>query len=137
LGFIAAADDVVIVITPEPTSITDGYGIIKVLSRFNLQHKVYLIVNMAANLREANDSACKIETVAKQYLDIQIDRLGVIYIDNNVKNAIKNMIPFVIKYPQSQATLDVMHIADNILKNKLGFAASNNNFARKLISLLR
>jgi flagellar biosynthesis protein FlhG len=136
LGFIAAADDVVIVITPEPTSITDGYGIIKILSQFKLHHKVYLVVNMAANIREANDSACKIEAVAKKYLDIKINRLGVINTDNTVKKAIKEMNPFIIGYPKSQASRDVMQIADNILKNKIGFPTANK-FSHKLISLLR
>lgn len=137
LGFIAAADDVVIVISPEPTSITDGYGIIKILSKFKLHKKVYLVVNMAANLQEAQDSARKIETVAGQYLEISIDRLGVIYSDNTVRKSIKEMTPFVAKYPRSQVARDVTAIADNILANKIGFGMGTNNFARKLIGLLR
>jgi flagellar biosynthesis protein FlhG len=137
LGFIAAADDVVIVITPEPTSITDGYGIIKILSKFQLHQKVFLIVNMVANMQEAHISAGKIEAVAKKYLNIKIDRLGVIYTDNNVKKSIKQMTPFIVEYPKSQASKDVMQIADNILKNKIGFPTTNNNFAHKLINLLR
>jgi flagellar biosynthesis protein FlhG len=137
LGFIAAADDVVIVITPEPTSITDGYGIIKVLSKFKLHKKVYLVVNMASNMQEAQESARKIETVANKYLEIKINRLGVIYYDNSVKKSIKEMTPFIVKFPRSQVTRDVVQIADNILENKIGFHNGSNNFAQKLIGLLR
>ena len=137
LGFIAAADDVLIVITPEPTSITDGYGIIKVLSKFKLHKKVYLVVNMAGNLQEAQESARKIETVANKYLEISIRRLGVIYSDNSVKKSIKEMTPFIKRYPRSQAARDVMKIAENIIEHKVGFHMGANNFAQKLIGLLK
>lgn len=137
LGFIAAADDVLIVITPEPTSITDGYAIIKILSKFKLHQKAYLVVNMVSNMQEAHDSAQKIETVANKYLDIDIIRLGVINYDNTVKRAIKEMTPFIIKYPRSQVSKDVMLIANNVSENNNGFKKSPNNFAHKLISLLK
>jgi flagellar biosynthesis protein FlhG len=137
LGFIAAADDVLIVITPEPTSITDGYAIIKILSKFNLHQKVYLVVNMATNVQEAQFSAQKIETVVNKYLDIEIIRLGFINYDNTVKKAIKEMTPFIIKYPRSQASRDVMQIANNLSENKNGFNKGNNNFTQKLMNLLR
>lgn len=137
LGFIAAADDVLIVITPEPTSITDGYAIIKILSKFKLSRKVYLVINMATSMQEALDSAHKIETVAGRYLDIEIIRLGVINFDNTVKKAIKEMTPFIIKYPRSQVSRDIIQIADNIAENKFGFSENHSNFARKLINLLR
>lgn len=137
LGFIASADDVVIVVTPEPTSITDGYGIIKIMSQFKLQKQAQLVVNMANNLQEANETAHKIEMVAAKYLQINIIRLGVIYSDNSVKKSIKEMTPFIIKYPRSQVARDVTQIADNILEHKIGFNTSGHNFTRKLMSLLK
>lgn len=137
LSFVAAADDVLIVITPEPTSLTDGYGIIKVLSKFQIHQKIYLVVNMAGNIQEAQESAGKIERVADKYLNIKINRLGVVYYDNTVKKSIKEMTPYIIKYPRSQVARDVIHIAENIIDNKIGFNKGNNSFANKLISLLR
>jgi len=137
LGFIASADDVIIVVTPEPTSITDGYGIIKILSRFKLHKQVHLVINMANNLQEAQESARKIEIVADKYLQINIKRLGVMYSDNNVKKSIKEMTPFMVKYPRSQVSLDVMQIAHNILQEKIGFNKGSTNFAQKLLSLFK
>jgi flagellar biosynthesis protein FlhG len=137
LGFIASADDVVIVVTPEPTSITDGYGIIKILSRFKLHKQVHLVINMANNLQEAQESARKIETVADKYLQINIKRLGVMYADNNVKKSIKEMTPFIIKYPRSQVSQDVIQIARNILDQKIGFHKGGTSFTQKLMSLFK
>ncbi len=137
LGFIVSADDVIIVVTPEPTSITDGYGIIKILSRFNLHKQVHLVINMANNLQEAQESAHKIEIVADRYLHINIKRLGVMYFDNNVKRSVKEMTPFMVRYPRSQIARDVMQIANNILEQKIGFNKGSTNFAQKLIGLFK
>ena len=137
LGFIASADDVIIVVTPEPTSITDAYGIIKILSRFKLHKQVYLVINMANSLQEAQESARKIEIVADRYLQIKIIRLGVMYSDNSVKKSIKEMTPFIIKYPRSQVSQDVIQIANNIVEQKIGFHNGNTNFAQKLMSLFK
>lgn len=137
LGFVASADDVIIVITPEPTSITDGYGIIKVLSRFKLHDQVYLVVNMAGNVQEAEEAARKIEVVAHTYLDITIKRLGAIYMDANVKRSIKEMTPYMIKYPRSQTAVSVAKIAENIIENKIGFSSSSLNFAQRVMNFWR
>ncbi len=137
LGFVASADDVIIVITPEPTSITDGYGIIKVLSRFELHDQVYLVVNMAGNVQEAEEAAGKIEVVAHTYLDIAIKRLGAIYMDANVKRSIKEMTPYMIKYPRSQTAVSVAKIAENIIENKIGFSRSNLSFTQRIMKFWR
>ena len=136
LGFIAAAGDALIVVTPEPTSITDGYAIIKILSQFKLHEKVLLVVNMAANLDEAQESLEKIETVASKYLNIEIVRLGAIFFDDTVKKSIIEMTPFMINYPRSQVSRDVMQIAENLSENKFTLNISNN-FVRKMMNLLR
>jgi len=137
MGFVASADDVIVVITPEPTSIADGYGIIKVLSRFRLHKKVYLVVNMANQIQEAEATARKIEVVAANYLDIDIKRLGVIYTDTHVKKSIQEMTPYIVKYPRSQAAFSVTQIAKNIIDNKIGFNVGSQTFAQKVINLWR
>ncbi len=134
LGFITAADDVMIVITPEPTSITDGYAMIKILSEFKLHEKVYLVVNIAG-IKEARDTAQKIEIVANRYLDIEIVRLGFINYDSTAKRAIQEMVPFISQYPRSQVSRDVIQIANNLCQNKNGFNKSTGAFAQKLICL--
>lgn len=136
LGFIAAAGDAVVVVTPEPTSITDGYAIIKILSQFKLHQKVYLVVNMAANPYEAEECFNKIETVAGKYLDIEIIRLGAIYYDDTVKKSIIEMTPFMIHYPHSRVSRDVMQIAENLSENKYALNI-NHSFVKKMMNLLR
>ncbi len=137
LGFIAAADDVVIVVTPEPTSITDGYAMIKILSKYRMHKQVYLIINSVSNMQEAQESAGKIEVAANKYLNIKINRLGVICFDNRVRQSVKEMTPFMINYPRSQAARDVTNIANNILENKIGFHGGTSTFTQRLMNLLK
>jgi len=137
VGFISAADDVVIVVTPEPTSITDGYGIIKVLSRFKLQQRIYLVVNRARDFKEAEQTTRKIETVTSQFLEMNIIPLGFIYYDRNVEKSIKEMEPFIIQYPRTQAAKDIIQLADNLLKNRVKLPVKKNSFSSKLARLLK
>lgn len=136
LGFIAAAGDAVVVITPEPTSITDGYTMIKIMSQFKLHQKVYLVVNMAASPDEVEESFNKIETVAGKYLEIEIVRLGAMFHDDIVKKSIIAMTPFMISYPDSQAGRDVRQIAENLSANKY-VLNSSDRFVKKMLKLLR
>lgn len=136
LGFLAAADDVLMIITPEPTSLTDGYAIIKILSKFKLKKRVLLVVNMADDLHEAGTSAQKIETVAAMHLDIEIIRLGFVNYDETVIKSVKEMTPFILKYPRCQASRDIARIAGNLMENKSGFD-NGPGFAHKLISFLK
>jgi flagellar biosynthesis protein FlhG len=136
LGFIAAADELVVVITPEPTSITDSYGLIKIVSRFKLHDRVHLVVNMAADQREARDSVRKLERVVSQYLEIGLNRLGCIGYDSAVKRSVQEMIPFVTGYPSSQASRDVLQIAANMMEQRR-WAAGKQDFTRTLLRLIK
>lgn len=138
LGFIAAAGDAVVVVTPEPTSITDGYAIIKIISQFKLHPQVYLVVNMAADQLEAEECFNKIETVVGKYLDIEIIRLGVMFYDDTVKKSVVEMKPFTINYPHSRISRDVMQIAENLAENKYALTTNaSKGFVHKMINLLR
>jgi len=137
LGFITAASEVIVVVTPEPTSITDAYGMIKVLAKFNLQEKIYLVVNKARNMREARETAVKIETAADKFLQIKIERLGFIRSDDLVECSIKEMVPYLLKYPRSHATKDLLKIADNIMQNSACMTVEKASFIAKLTRLLK
>lgn len=137
IGFATAADDVIMVITPEPTSITDGYGMIKVLSKFKLQKKVYLVINRADNFKEAEATARKIKTVIQRFLGIQVVLLGYVYYDQNVEKAVKKMEPFMSLCPHTQATKDVSLIADNLLRDEPEPILNKNSFCMKLRRLFK
>lgn len=137
LGYIAAADDVLIVITPEPTSITDAYGLIKILSRFDLHKEVSLIVNKVSSTREGNNTVNRIENVAKEFLKIEIKNIGFINNDDSVIKSIKEQKPFVLSYPRSKATRGMNLIAENFAEGNTKAPQGTEKFVKKLFNLFR
>jgi flagellar biosynthesis protein FlhG len=111
LKFILAAQETIVVTTPEPTSITDAYAVIKMVRAIDADVRFRLVVNRVAGWSEGKRTADKISLVAKQFLDLDIPFLGCIEDDPNVPKAVKKQIPFSIAYPHSPATRSVKRIA--------------------------
>ncbi len=104
LAFVAAAQEVVVVVTPEPTSVTDAYGLIKVLAKFNTHSEVKIIINRVQKKQEAEETFRKLQVTAEHFLpNISIKRLGVIPEDAAVVKAVKKQRPFITFYPDSAA----------------------------------
>ncbi|NMA51610.1 MAG: MinD/ParA family protein [Peptococcaceae bacterium] len=114
LGFVAAADEVIIVVTPEPTSLTDAYAIIKVLATFKVHSGVHIVVNRSANKREARRVLDRLQVTAARFLDIRINNLGWLQEDGLVVQAIKKQEPFLISHPNSAASRSVTEIAEQL-----------------------
>ena len=104
LAFVAAAQEVVVVVTPEPTSVTDAYGLIKVLAKFNTHSEVKIIINRVQKKQEAEETFRKLQVTAQHFLpNISIKRLGAIPEDAAVVKAVKKQQPFITLYPDSAA----------------------------------
>ena len=135
LGFVAAADEVIVIVTPEPTSLTDAYSLIKVMSKFDVQSEVNLIVNMAINKREAQQTADKIIMVANRFLNIKVSHLGSICMDPIVSQAVKGQNPFVLSKPNSSAARSLANIAENLINGYQQPVKGIGGFIGKLIRL--
>jgi flagellar biosynthesis protein FlhG len=111
LKFITAADECLVVTTPEPTSLTDAYALIKVVSGLQKDTVFKIIVNRADNDNEARQVADKIALVARRFLEIDIPLLGHISDDTHVMQAVKRQVPFSIAYPGCAASRDILNLA--------------------------
>lgn len=118
LGFVAAAKEVIVVITPEPTSLTDAYALIKVLDRFNVHREVGVVVNRAADQREAGRMYGRLLNVVERFLNIKLNNLGWIPEDRAVAQAVKNQQPFVLASPSSAASRSVAGVAGALLNRE-------------------
>lgn len=100
--FNTAAQEILVVTTPEPTSITDAYALMKLLStQFHEKH-FNLVVNMVSNENEALDVYRKLTMVSNRYLDISIDYLGSIPNDRQMNDAIRKQRVIVELHPTSK-----------------------------------
>ncbi|OIP40958.1 hypothetical protein AUJ95_03960 [Candidatus Desantisbacteria bacterium CG2_30_40_21] len=114
LAFIDAADEVILVTTPEPTSITDAYGMIKAMSAKNENVKVGLVVNRIKNIIEGKKVSDKIVNIAEQFLGLKIERLGYIMEDALVRKSVYEQSPFLVTYPDSKAASCISHIRNKL-----------------------
>jgi flagellar biosynthesis protein FlhG len=114
IGFAAAADEAVVVTTPEPTSVTDAYAIIKVIARENIGSRIRLLVNMARDEHQATEAVQKVVLVARQFINTSVETVGWVPSDPSVSWAAHQQEPFVLAYPRSLATQSLRIIAERI-----------------------
>lgn len=89
LYFNINADEILVVATPEPTSITDAYALMKILSVKHDTGRFKLIVNAAKNEREADDVFKQLNLVAGRFLDISLEYYGSIMLDDNIPKGVR------------------------------------------------
>lgn len=135
LSFISAASEVIVVVTPEPTSLADAYGLIKIICRFNLNQSIHIVVNMAASIFEAAQTAEKIKNVTSQFLEKNVDTLGYVLDNDCIGQAVREQVPFVQKYPKSGAALQVRAIASAIASGYLPAEPVREGFMSKLFRI--
>ncbi|MGP0583758.1 MinD/ParA family protein [Paenibacillus timonensis] len=111
LKFITAADECLVVTTPEPTSITDAYALIKVVHGMEADVPFRLVINRVSGEHEAKQVADKISLVAGRFLDMDIPTLGYLSDDTHVMQAVKKQVPFSIAFPGCSAARDIQRLA--------------------------
>ncbi|MFM9277299.1 MinD/ParA family protein [Paenibacillus jiagnxiensis] len=111
LKFITSADECLVITTPEPTSITDAYALIKVVNGVQKETAFKIIVNRADNDNEALQVADKISLVAHRFLGLNIPLLGYIRDDQHVTQSVKKQVPFSLAYPGCPASKDILRLA--------------------------
>ncbi len=136
LSFIMAADEVIVVTTPEPTAITDAYGIIKAIAAQNTDKHIKLIVNKAQSVAEGKRVAQRVINIAGQFLNIKVEDLGFVYEDICVPKSVRNQKPFYVSYPKSKASGCVKVIADRINNKKVEYEKGSGigSFIKNLLS---
>lgn len=113
--FNVAAQDIVVVVTPEPTSITDAYALMKVLyTKYDEKH-FKVIMNAVANAAEAKEAFRRLNLVTERFLNISIDYLGCIPHDPSFSQAVRQQKALMEVYPSSAAAQAFRALAQHVL----------------------
>jgi len=115
--FSVAAQEIIVVVTPEPTSITDVYALIKLLSTRYSEHHFKVLVNMAKDSEDALEVFRKLANVAGRYLDISLDYLGCVIKDEKVVEAVKRQRAVSELFPESEAANCFATLARRVIEN--------------------
>ncbi|MBW9170672.1 MinD/ParA family protein [Clostridium estertheticum] len=114
LGFIACCEDLVIVTTPEPTSLTDAYSLLKAVKHFDIKNSAKVIINRSLDNNEADLTFNKFNNAVIKFLDMKLEYLGKIGEDKKLSYAVRQQEPVVVSYPNSGAAQDINKIASKL-----------------------
>ncbi len=113
--FNAISEDIFIVVTPDPASLTDSYAVIKVLHKNTGRKNFNIIVNMARDEKEAMDVFKKITRVTDRFLDVYLDFYGYIPMDKNINVATRKQKLWVEQFPDTLATKALQKICNRLV----------------------
>lgn len=116
LTFGAMAHMRTLVITPEPTSLTDSYALVKVMATRHGVKDHFVIVNQAASDKEDEQAFKRICAACEHFLSITPTHLGKVAADKNLIEAVRRQKPLITEFPDSPAAVDIMTIADKLQK---------------------
>ncbi len=115
--FTVAAQEILVVVTPEPTSITDVYALIKLLATRYAEHHFKVLINMARDSEDALEVFRKLANVAGRFLDISLDYLGCVVRDERLIDAVKKQKAVFELYPESEAATCFTTLAKRVIEN--------------------
>ena len=114
-SFCMASPEIILVVTPEPTSLTDAYSLLKVLSMNGFGNTVMVAINQCSNVQVASNIYTKFKKVVDKYLSINILPLGTIPSDPHVSEAVKQQKPFISLFPNTGVSRGVKNIARHMI----------------------
>jgi flagellar biosynthesis protein FlhG len=106
-----------VVMTADPTSLTDAYAFIKITIMKNPEANISIVVNSAKTKREGERTYEAIKRACEGFLKISPPLQGIIRADDKVVDAIRSQVPLLIRHPQSIAAADVKAIAASLISS--------------------
>ncbi|MEZ5425362.1 MAG: MinD/ParA family protein [Pyrinomonadaceae bacterium] len=114
MGVLTSAGEVIVVVTPDPTSIVDAYATIKVILRNSPTKPISVVVNNVVGIGDAEHVFQQINSAAKTFLNYKIEFLGMVPSDAGVPEAIRELTPIVQFKPDSPASRAIRLIAKHL-----------------------
>ncbi|WP_342447712.1 MinD/ParA family protein [Lentibacillus salicampi] len=137
LSFVVASDECIVVTTPEPTSITDAYSMIKHIVIYRPDMPISVIMNRAKSAKSGEQALSRFQRVIKQFLNTEIQKLGILPDDKTVSDAVIRQIPFILLNEKSHISRAVKGIVDDYLMEKSNLSKkASASFVQRLKLLM-
>ena len=111
VSFSRAAQEVIIVVCDEPTSITDAYALIKILNRDYGIQRFRVLSNMAHSVQEGRELFSKMVKVTDRFLDVTLDFMGTVPYDEYLRKALQKQKAVIEAYPRSKSAMAFKNLA--------------------------
>lgn len=119
MSFVTFSKETIIVTTPEPTAMTDAYGVIKTISDIGLKKSLKIVVNRAASKHMAVGTFDRLKGTVDNFLHITLEDLGYILDDSRVSSAVMERKAFLLQYPGAVASKCIKQIADRMMEQEI------------------
>jgi len=116
LYFNVIAHEILLVVSPDPGSLTDAYALVKILSTRYHQRTFRFLVNMARTHREAKEAFRKLSLVTDQFLHVTIDYMGCVPFDNYLSMAVLQQRPVIEAYPKAPSSQALANLASPVTR---------------------
>ncbi|MFD1360357.1 MinD/ParA family protein [Lentibacillus salinarum] len=138
LAFVMAADECLVVTTPEPTSITDAYGLIKHIVHSRPKMPVSVMMNRSASMKSGQKALIRFHRVIMQFLGREIRMLGILPEDKAVMSAVIRQTPYVLLNDKAAVSKAMKKIARHYLadRSKLTNDKMSESFVQKLKKMM-
>ncbi|MBI1761167.1 MAG: MinD/ParA family protein [Acidobacteria bacterium] len=113
-GVLHAADEIIIVTTPDPTAVVDAYAVIKVLHQQSPQKPLWVVVNDAVGIGDAERIFTQLQSAATRFLGRKLTLLGMIPRDARLAEAVREQVPVVLYAPDTPASRSLRLIAKQL-----------------------
>ena len=111
ISFIQSAQDTVVIVSPEPTSLTDAYALVKVLKRQGFGGTIYILVNMVLSYEDSVKIFNKFNSTTKKYLNAEMKYLGYVLMDKGLIASVIRQEPIMLFKPKAAASLCIASVA--------------------------
>jgi len=115
LSFCMASHEIILVATCEPTSLTDAYSMLKVLSTYQYDCPVKIVINQVRSGKAAQKAYAQLKGTVKKFLSVKVEPLGIVASDKNVRAAVVSQTPFVMLFPDTIASKCIKSIMAKLL----------------------
>jgi flagellar biosynthesis protein FlhG len=114
ISFVRAAQECIVVVCNEPSSIADSYALIKLLNRDFGMHRFRVLANQVRTPQEGTQLFLKFEKVCERFLDVMLNHVGDVPYDDMVRKCIQKQTPVLTGAPRSRAAIALRQIAQRI-----------------------
>lgn len=136
IDFIMTSSEVIVICTPDPTSLMDSYTLIKSIIHTGFTGKINVVSNLVNNRNEGLDIFDKLFNATNNFLRVQIGYLGYIERSELVNHAVRNQIPFTVSHPNNSISKKINIMAMNYLDRKpLDIKDDKTSFAKKIFDI--
>lgn len=118
LDLLTSIDEIVVITTAEPTSITDAYSMMKYIHLRDEEKNFYLVCNRVYSVDEGKETLTRIKNAMSKFLSKDVSVLGSLPEDISVRNAVKEQVPFALSYPTAPISIALSEIVTHFVNEE-------------------